>query len=181
MVQKMKVTTRDTLIIVGVLAALLLGTVMFVYVPQNQEFDRICADIISTGQTLQVQSQSASMVSKMSGQIRTLKVMCKDFNRRLPSQQELGGFLKEISDILAEEEGLSNQLIQPGNPTSDDQFNTLPIVMELSGPYLAVGRFLHRINEMERLARVHNLEVKLDPTEDFVKARIQLNIYFTKR
>ncbi len=176
----MKTTTRDTLIIVGILAALLTGTAVFVYVPQNQEFDRICADITSTGQTLEVQSQIASTVSKMSGQIRILKVMCKDFNRRLPGQQELGGFLKEISDILAQEEGLSNQLIKPGNPTSGDQFNTLPIVMELSGPYLAVGRFLHRINEMERLARVHNLDVKLDPKEDFVNVTIQLNIYFTK-
>ncbi len=176
----MKTTTRDTLIIVGILAALLLGTAVFVYAPQNREFDRICADITSTGQTLEVKSQSATTVSKISEQIRTLKDRGKDFNRRLPGQQELGGFLKEISDILAEEEGLSNRLIKPGNPTSSEQFNTLPIVMELSGPYLAMGRFLHRINEMERLARVHNLDVKLDPKEDFVNVTIQLNIYFTK-
>ena len=176
----MKTTTRDTLIIAGVLAVLLIGTVVFVYVPQNREFDKICSEIASIGQTLKVQSQSAATVSKMAGQIRILKERVKDFNRRLPGQQELGEFLKEISDILSEEEGLSNQLIKPGSPTKGDQFNTLPIVMELSGPYLAMGRFLHKINEMERLTRVHNLDVTLDPEENIVNVRIRLNIYFTK-
>ncbi len=176
----MKATTRDTLVIAGILGVMLIGAGVFVYVPQNREFDRVCGEITSVGQTLEVQSRSAATVSKIIGQIRALKERCKDFNRRLPRQQELGEFLKEISDIVREEQGLSNQLIKPGNPTEGAQFNTLPIVMELEGPYLALSRFLHRINEMERLARVHDLAVTLDPEEDIVNVTIRLNIYFTK-
>jgi len=102
----------------------------------------------------------------------------------LPGRQELGGFLKNISTHLGDEK-FSDQLIEPGSPTREDLFHTLPIIMQFKGSYLNSVDFLKRIDEMERLTRIQKLKIKRKPADrdqDHAKLdmELQLNIYFTE-
>ena len=102
-----------------------------------------------------------------------------NFDRRLPKRQELGGFLRQISNDLVLEK-LVTQLIDPGNPTREELYHTLPINMQLRGSYLSLASFLEQLERMERLTRVGKLKISSDPQDDKLKIEMQMNIYFTE-
>ena len=145
-------------------------------------------------------------------------------DRRLPRQKELGEFLKEISSILAQGDSnaattlpanmgmnsdkngadswgaskLAVQLIEPGNPTRGELFNTLPITMKFHGTYRQTCCLMKRLEQMERLTRIQKLSIKKTSLDEQALAdkdtssgmapksdggmdvEIQMNIYFTE-
>ena len=154
-----------------------MGAIGVVYVPQQRELEEIQEQIASQDLAISVDSEKASGLPRMIKKIEALKRRYQGFDRRLPQRKELGGFLKEISSVLASER-LQNQSTEPGNPKREDQFHTLPIIMKFQGSYLSLASLLERIDRMERLTRVQKLSVVTDPKSDELKIEIQLNIYF---
>ncbi len=82
-----------------------------------------------------------------------------------------------------ETENLSGQLIEPGSPSSDELFHTLPIILRFNGSYLSVASFLNKLEGMERLTRVQKLQIRRDkksgrPGE--LEVELHINIYFTE-
>ena len=103
-----------------------------------------------------------------------------NFDRRLPRQKELGGFLREISGHLADEK-LSNQLFEPGKPSREELYHTLPIIMRFKGSYLSLGALLQRIEKMQRLTCVQKLKIDAPAGgHDEMDIELKLNIYFTE-
>ena len=103
-----------------------------------------------------------------------------NFDRRLPRQKELGGFLREISGHLADEK-LSNQLFEPGKPSREELYHTLPIIMRFKGSYLSLGALLQRIEKMQRLTCVQKLKIDAPAGgRDEMDIELKLNIYFTE-
>ncbi len=175
----MQPLTRDSLIVLGVVVAIVLAAVFLVYSPQNRKLESIQSEIVAESASLEADGQKAAVVPEMLKQIETMRVRYKDFDRRLPKRKELGGFLKEISENLSSE-SLGNQLIEPGSPTQQELFYTLPIIVRFRGPYLSLAKFLEKIDRMERLTRVQKLTVVNDPKDQVLDVTMQLNIYFTE-
>ncbi len=179
--------TKDIWIVTGILAAMIVAAVLVVYRGQGKRLDEFKARISATRSTVDTQSQTVAIFPELVKQIKSMRARYKNFDRRLPGRQELGGFLKEISGYLGDEH-FSDQLIEPGSPTRQDLFHTLPIIMRFKGSYLTSVKFFKRIEEMQRLTRIQKLKitkktpkdkngVKGDPTLDI---ELQLNIYFTE-
>lgn len=175
----MQPITRDSLIVLGVVAAIVLGAVFLVYTPQNKKMQAIEGEIAAEAASLEADGLKAAVVPEMLKQIETMRVRYKDFDRRLPKRKELGGFLREISENLSSE-SLGNQLIEPGSPTQQELFYTLPIIVRFRGPYLSLARFLEKIDRMERLTCVQKMSVVNDPKDQVLDVTMQLNIYFTE-
>jgi Tfp pilus assembly protein PilO len=128
---------------------------------------------------LEADGQKAFVVPELLRQVEVMKGKYKDFDRRLPKRQELGGFLREISEGLSQE-NLTNQTIEPGRPAQEDLFFTLPIVMKFRGSYLSLARFLERIDAFERLTRVQKLDIMPGGEGGALDITVQMNIYFTE-
>ena len=170
---------RDTWMMLGVVAAILIAAMVLVFMPQQRELKRLKTDWTTQEQKLSADSQQASVVPQLMQEVEAMRRRYKDFDRRLPQRQELGGFLRDISSNLAGE-NLSNQLIEPGSPNRSELFHTLPIVLKFQGTYLEMARFLKRLDEMERLTRVEKLRLLHQPGTDLLEAELQINIYFTE-
>jgi len=170
---------RDTWIVLGLLVALVAASVALVYLPQNRKLQKLGFQITQQKKLLSANAEKASGVPDMLRRIREMKDRYKDFDRRLPKRKELGEFLHEISSNLAGEK-LSNQLIEPGNPTSQPLFHKLPIIMRFGGSYPALASFLERIDRMERLTRVQRLRIDTKQGETDLQIELQMNIYFTE-
>ena len=175
---------KDSWIVLGILAAMVAGAVLFVYRGQGKRLDDFKTRITATRATLKTQGQTVAIVPELIKQVGAMRARYKDFDRRLPVRQELGGFLRNISAHLGDEK-FSDQLIEPGSPTREDLFHTLPIIMRFKGSYLTSVDFFKRIDEMERLTRIQKLKIARKPAkggEDDSKLDIelQLNIYFTE-
>lgn len=175
----MKSMTRESCIVLGVSAALVAVATVLVYLPQGRRLEELRSQKASKLMAMEADSQKVSVVPSLLRQIEALKGRFRDFDRRLPKHKELGGFLGEISSNLSEE-NLADPEIVPGNPTAEELFHTLPILMRSRGSYLSVAGFLDRISKMQRLTRVHTLRIARDAKDDRPKIEMQLNIYFTQ-
>lgn len=170
---------RDNWVTLGVLAALLVGAMFILYLPQCNKLNEIRSQSASLKTQLEADAKKAAVVPAMVRWIDTMQKRYLAFDRRMPKRKELAAFLREISSILASER-LSNQLTEPGNPTREELFHTLPIIMKFQGSYLSLASLLERIDEMERLTRVQKLTIARDPKHEELNIEIQMNIYFTE-
>jgi len=180
-----KQRTRDNLIVVGVLLAAVVAAAVLVYRPQRKELRELRTRIARQKIRLVENAGRASSVPSLLRHVQAMKKRYRNFDRRLPEQQELGGFLRQISSNLSEEESLSNQLIEPGNPTRSRLFHTLPIVLRFQGSYLSLASFLKRLEEMERLTQIEKLSITScapapEGTTQGVEIELLMNIYFTE-
>ncbi len=171
--------TKESLIVVGILAVIVVVAIIVVYVPQGRKLDEYRRETVAQKELLDADAQKAQVVPAMLRQVEDMKKQYRNFDRKLPQRKELGGFLREISENLGQEK-LTNQLIEPGNPTREQLFHTLPIIMKFRGSYLSLASFLQRIEKMERVTRVQKLRLSGSPKEDGLKIELQLNIYFTE-
>ena len=187
--------TKDSLVALLLLVAGVAVAMMFVYVPQDKELRSLQKKIVSQKREIGRRTDRASVVPKLLRETSAMKARYKNFDRRLPQQKELGGFLREISGHISSDR-FSQQIIEPGRPAREPLFNTLPIIMKFKGSYLGLGTFLDQINKMERLTRVQRLTINApmpgaDGGEDksgktnkmladkTLDIELQLNIYFS--
>jgi len=171
--------TPDNWVALGLAMGLVIAATLLVYVPQGRRLQTIRAQVASQKMALSVNAEKAVVIPAMVKHIEATKRRYKGFERRMPKRKELAGFLSEITHIL-ETERLSNQLTEPGSPTREQLFHTLPIIMKFQGQYLSLASLLGRIDEMDRLTRVQKLVISQDPRSDQLNIELQMNIYFTE-
>lgn len=174
---------KDNYLMIGLLLAMVLAAGLIVYLPQNRKLNHLQAQITSQQLALQSESEKAAVVPQIQRQVQELKSRYRNFDRRLPKQKELGEFLKQISEKLTDEQ-LSSQLIEPGKPTREELFHTLPIIMKFKGSFPAMAMFLKRIEGMERVTRVQKMSIINDhkdkDKDEGLAIEVQMNIYFTE-
>ena len=188
--------TKDSMVALGLLLAGVAAAMMFVYVPQDKDLRDLKKKIVTQKREIDRQTDRASVVPKLLRETTAMKARYKNFDRRLPQQKELGGFLREISGHISSDR-FSDQIIEPGRPAREPLFNTLPIIMKFKGSYLSLGSFLDQINKMERLTRVQRLTINAPMpggesaadggkggkgkalADNTLDIELQLNIYFS--
>lgn len=173
--------TRESVIMVVVLAGLVTGSVLGIYRPQSRALADVQQEIATRKAALESDSAKTAVLPDMIRRIQELKSTYGDFDRQLPKSKELGGFLQEIASIQSKS-NLAGGQIDTQNPISGPLYNTMPITMRQKGSYLALADYLRRINEMARLARVQRLIIQApydgDPSQ--LDIELVMNIYFTK-
>lgn len=173
--------SKDNLTMLAILCVMMVVAALVFYWPQSRELDSLRTQIETEKNTTATYAAKVAVVPDLRRQVEEMKYRYKDFDRRLPKQRELGGFLLEITENL-EKERLDNPFIEPGSPAREESFHTLPIIMKFQGNYLSLASFLKRIDTMERLTRVQKLHITVDPksAEPKIDCELRLNIYFTE-
>lgn len=175
----MKNLSRESWIMLGIAAAVVAAAVILVFLPQSRQVRMLRAQAVAEEAQLAADRAKTSVVPEVMRHIREMKSRYEGFDRRMPQQKELAGFLREISAVVASED-LANQLTEPGNPTRGKFYHTLPIIMKFQGSYLSLASLLERIDDMERLTRVQKLSIAKDSKSDGLVIELQMNIYFTE-
>ena len=175
----MEKLTQDCWIVLGLVVALVAAAVIGIYMPQSSRLDELQTKIASLKQSLEADRRKAGVVPSLVREIEAMKSRYKDFDRRLPQHKELHGFLGEIANNLAKS-NLFDRKIESGSPTEEELYQTLPIKMYCRGSYLSLAGFLQDISKMQRLTRVHTLQIDTDTKDRNLKIEMQLNIYFTE-
>lgn len=171
---------KETIAVLGLVAALAIGAAVFVYLPQKRKLHEIRAQIAAQKIRMESVSAEARVVPGMVRQVQSMKARYKGFDRKLPKSRELFGFLEKIGKHL-EDAKLSSEGIQPDRPVREGLFHTLPIIMRCQGHYLELTRFLTEIDKMERLTRVQKLLIRAGPNMSDLNIEVHMNIYFTEQ
>ena len=172
--------SRDSLIVLGILTVIVVTYMAVIHRWQSNSLDGVRGRIAEGERLLQANGQKATHVPAMIRQVERMKQRFnKDWDRRLPQGTELDGFLREIYANLAQER-LFNQVMRPGDPTRGPLYNRLPITMTFEGDFLALARFLRRIDTMARLTRVEKLIIQPAGGGNELSIELGMNIYFTE-
>ena len=175
--------TRDSLIVLGIVAAITVTYVVVVYRRQSSTLEAVGGEAAECRRQLEGDLVKTAPIPHMARDIETMKRRFdKDWQRRLPQRQELAGFLREISTHLSEA-GLRSDatVIEPGRPTRGTLYNRLPITMKFEGDFLSLASFLKRVDDMTRLTRIEKLRIVPDADGDLLKIEVGMNIYFTEQ
>ncbi len=174
--------SRDNLIVLGILAVITITYFAVVYRPQSAAADNISARTAEVKDLLESDAMQASRIPPMLREIEQMKHRYNDndWGRRLPERQELAGFLREIASGLSHEK-LTDQFIQPGNPSQNPRYSCLPITLKFEGDFMSLARFLKQIDGMTRLTRIERLMIQSDEGMKNLKVEMGMNIYFTEQ
>lgn len=161
------------------LTVLTVGFLLAVHRPQQRNLGRLRAQISLADVAIESEEATAGQVPQMRTQVEQLKSDFRDFDRRLPRQQELAGFLREISGS-AKAGQFQGQVIEPGSPTSGQLYDCLPIVMRFDASFTDLASFLEGLGAMTRMSKVERLDVTEGKTNGMLHVQAQINIYFTE-
>lgn len=172
--------TQDTLVLVGLGAAMVTVSLMLVQLPQRRKLADLKTQIAAQTAQLKAHADSASTVPALLNHVQEMRDRYGDFDRRLPKSRELFAFLEEISQTVRDVQ-LDSQGIQPATPVKEDLYHTLPIILRVRGTYAELIRFLNRIDQIERLTRVQRLDIQTSPRDQDLTITMFMNIYFTEK
>jgi len=109
-------------------------------------------------------SAQAEELSIVEQQLQKLQAKVGKYQQSVPSERELGAFLKQIASIMTDH-GLIDQVVAPAAETQNGSLNCIPINMKCKGKLAQIFEFYKRLQTSGRLVRIE--KVKLVNDTDF--------------
>ena len=86
-------------------------------------------------------------------QLQKLQRNVSNFELNVPKQRALGGFLKQIANLMTEN-NLSEQVVVPGREIESDGLSCIPINIKCKGRLVQVSEFYKQLQGLDRLVRI---------------------------
>ncbi|WP_169853123.1 type 4a pilus biogenesis protein PilO [Anaerohalosphaera lusitana] len=97
---------------------------------------------------------------------RELAAAVGDFEAKIPTERRFAQVWEQLAEVM-NEEGLTDQLIQPGvEVKGKDELVCIPLSIECTGDLGQIYAFFRSLEELERLIRVDRLEISEDKDSD---------------
>jgi Tfp pilus assembly protein PilO len=165
------------------LAIVAVGVTTFVlvfYLPQVRQLGQLQQEFDQTGQSLHNDRARLLELTLKRPQFDRSMAKAVESNRRLPDSQDLGLFLKDISNY-AQLCGLEDPTFQPQKARQAGSCWEMPVQMRFSGNFAELFRFLRQARIMPRVTRVSTMNVLNDSgLAGKVKIDLVMNVFFTR-
>jgi Tfp pilus assembly protein PilO len=130
---------------------------------------------------LVVSGQNAEAIRRkhesLSSQLKDIETRYSALEERVPLNAEAGGFLKHVSEIAQEEElAISN--FQPFQPVDGNGFTAMEVMLDGKGTFKSICSFFERLSKIQRLSKVIDLTVSVDPLNDEYPMKATIVIYY---
>jgi Tfp pilus assembly protein PilO len=164
------------------LAVLMLAALVMFYClgyrPPTRRLMSLRATIAARQVDLQENQRKAAQRNEIAQRNEKLKAEL-DRLRKPSRQQELPDLIKELERGKAQA-SLRRSEQKLGVPLRNDLFCEQPITMSFEGNFTNVFDFLRSTEQIPRLTRVRNLNLKVkDDTRGQVQANVCMNVYFS--
>jgi Tfp pilus assembly protein PilO len=148
--------------------------------PANVQLEAVDARYAIAMNELRDDQARAKSLPVVEMEISRLRQRVERFNKTLPRQQDLAGFMKDVTRLSQDAELKKLSWHLESKPKKSEEFTELPIQLTFEGDFqTGVVRFLQGTEDMQRLTRVRKLELKAgDARDGTVKAAVTMNLYF---
>lgn len=161
-----------------VLGLFVIGFYIFSYRPQQSMLAELRGERIAKQHELSMNQSRAMKLPIVALEVDRLRLDLERFNKRLPGQTELAQFLNDITTI-GQQTSLRDLQYKPGLPRRSQFFSEMPIAFDFKGDFMGVFSFLRQAEDMPRLTRVRNINIKTkDGKLGHVDVKLLMNIYF---
>lgn len=171
---------RAQWILAGAMIAMVGGFYLFEYRPAMQKRAELRMQIDAKRNELVASKTLAEGIKDVALNVEKLKVTLGRFDMKMPKQAELGQFFREVTQI-SQNTSLRGWDITHGSPSRSQLFGELPIKLKFTGEFLNVVSFLRQVEDMKRLTRVRDINIKsTNPKLGQVEVELTMNIYFAE-
>jgi len=173
----MRIGMRELIFII-VLFAIPLGAYQYVFRPRNAEMAQARMEISEKGQRLAELNATTARIKDLGQAITKGEEAINVVEAKLPSEQNVDEVLRQVWK-LARRHNLIIKTVEPKKRVPASQYMELPISVELEGNFDGFYEFLRDLEQMPRLTRMKELNMKKRDDEDgSMDASFLLSVYF---
>ena len=160
------------------LVILLCGFVYFRYLPLHRELAGINDDKASEIAAISKSITENQNLSAFKDELERLQGRAGNYDMHVPSQRNLGGFLRKIADLMSNY-SLADQVVQPDKEQEISGLYCIPINMECKGQLEQIFGFFKSVQKLSRVVRIISVELKNDSQfSGQVRMRTKAYIYY---
>ena len=184
----MKLGVREW-ILLGLLAAIPLGSWWFVFRPRNTEITKAKMDIKAKQAKLEQMNRAVEAKEALKSDIDAYNQAIEFFQSRLPQEKEMDQVLREVWH-LAQVNNLSAKsvrtlkrsrgvtVVDPTGPYAEQ-----PVVLELEGDFNAgLYSFLLDLEMRPRITRIHQMDIERlkNGSEGQIRVAMVMSVFFER-
>lgn len=171
---------RDILIAAATIAAVLLVSLVTLWLPYQRDRSRLETEIAATNAAL---AKSVSIEAEIFEQrtfVQNLKAELSEQRRFVPRGANLGDLLRRISTEVTVQ-SIKDHETQTLPIIRGEDYSAIPVVLRFNGSFPSAYGLVKSIETMPRLVRVTALNIDGDPTKpgEPLHVRVELAAFFT--
>lgn len=143
----------------GLIVALLLLDLFFLYLPRSEEISKLTQEIESKKNERDKKNKEVANIPKLKEQMRQLDGMLKEAVAQLPDRKEIPDLLGSISNKV-KESGLEILLFRPRGENIQEFYAEIPVDIVVRGGFHNVVTFFDEVGRLNRLVNINNIEVR---------------------
>lgn len=109
--------------------------------------------------------------------IEKYQVKIGNFDAKIPVNRKFASLCNKINDMMNEYK-LQNQLIQPGMEIIGEKVNSVKLDINCSGKLSQIFGFFKAIEDLERVIRIENLDMKSETDSDIISVKANAIVYY---
>lgn len=115
--------------------------------------------------------------ARLSSHLQEIEARYSALEQRVPLNAEAGSFLRHVSEI-AQEEKLVITNFQPAQSVQGDGYTAMEVMLDGRGSFKSICSFFERLSKIQRLSKVKDVTVSVDPQSDDYPMKATIVIYF---
>ncbi len=131
------------------------------YLPLQQRFTSLQQARAQQRRTIDLAAAQGLELAHLKTRLRDTERVVERFDACIPPERALGGYLKQVADIMAER-GLTDQVVLPGKEVQTGDLGCIPIHVTCKGTLAQLFGFFSRLQTLDRLARIENVTIEND-------------------
>lgn len=143
--------------------------------------ERVMLDAQMKIDALAISSRNAPVIrhehERLSSHLQEIEARYAAIESRVPLNAEAGNFLKQISEI-ARQEQLEISSFQPAQSIQGNGYAAMEVMLDGKGNYKSICAFFDRLSKLQRLSKVKDLTISVDPQSDIYPMKATIVIYF---
>ena len=173
----MKFGIREIIFLV-ILIAMPVSSYWFVFRPQNEEIAEARKEIEHKELMLEQLAAATGKTADLQQVNDDISAGIETIESRLPTNKEVEVILQQVAS-LATESRLALPEFKTGKPAPAAGYHEQPLEMEITGDFDDFYTFLLRLEQLDRITRVPELEIKRTKKDNgSMEAKFTLSIYF---
>jgi Tfp pilus assembly protein PilO len=169
------------------LVAIAVGLVGLLVVPSVRSLGAYHEDIARAEAELARPNSGPEMIERLGARLGALERMSGDGMTPIPDEAGVATLISSLS-VMLDDLGLDRREITTGKTKTHEEASSLPMSIQLEGPFLSIAGALQRVERLPRLVRVQRLRIDArQPREGAlehdveVRADLLLEVFYAPR
>lgn len=165
------------LLFIMVLAGISFAAFALMIKPANKDIAEQKKRVQDKRAKLILLEEARKRIDSLDLQVTNLEEAVAYFETKLPNKNEIHEVLKQVT-LVANKNGLQSKDVETLKSTYKNGYIQQPIKLALKGDFLSLYRFVVRLEKLERITKISEIDIKTKDNFGDVEAIMIINVYY---